>query len=160
MTLTNLGVIHFVARQHDECIHICKKALEIDPSYAGSYGMLAFAHHARGELTDALHWLEQGTKVTPMFAMRGWAYGLAGRADDVNQVLRSLQELSVHYYVSPWHFVTVYTGSGDVEAWRKALRASYEERSNGVVMIKVLPIFDSWRSDPVYQEVVRKLGLP
>jgi hypothetical protein len=75
-------------------------------------------------------------------------------------MVRGLEQLSTQYYVSPWLFVTIYTGSGDVEAWRKALRESYEERSNGLVMIKVLPIFDAWRSDPVYQDIVRKLAFP
>jgi serine/threonine protein kinase/tetratricopeptide (TPR) repeat protein len=160
MTLTNLGVINFVARQYDECIRVCKKALEIDPGYANSYGMLAFAHQAKGELTEALNWLERATAITPMLTVRGWAYGLAGRTNDVISMVRGLEQLSTQYYVSPWLFVTIYTGSGDVEAWRKALRESYEDRSNGLVMIKALPIFDAWRSDPVYQDIVRKLAFP
>jgi hypothetical protein len=35
----------------------------------------------------------------------------------------------------------------------------YEERA-ALIPIKVIPVFDRWRSDPVYQEVVDKLALP
>jgi hypothetical protein len=65
-----------------------------------------------------------------------------------------------HHYVSPWLFALVYGGGDDVEAWRKAIRDSYAERANGLVLIKAIPLFDRWRSDPVYQEIVGKLALP
>jgi len=40
------------------------------------------------------------------------------------------------------------------------MHGSYEERANGLVLMKALPLFDSMRSDPVYQEIARKVGLP
>ena len=51
-----------------------------------------------------------------------------------------------------------YWGLGDIEAWRKAMWESYEERSNSLVFLKVVTAWDPVRSDPVFQELARKIG--
>ena len=156
--LTSLGFMNYQARNYDECINVCKKALELDPADGNACIFLGFAYQAKGSLVEAIAWIEKSPPYT--FAARGWIYGLAGRRDEAAKMIDSLQERSRSQYVSPWHFVGVYTGTGDVQAWRQALRQSFDERANGLVELKVFPLFDAWRSDPVYQEIVRKMGLP
>jgi hypothetical protein len=58
------------------------------------------------------------------------------------------------------HFALLYAGVGDVEAWKKAMLAAYEDRSNGIVLLRVLPQFKPLHSDPGFQEIVRKVGFP
>jgi hypothetical protein len=36
---------------------------------------------------------------------------------------------------------------------------SYEERSVGLVFLRAFPHFEPLRADPVFQEIVRKIGL-
>lgn len=43
--------------------------------------------------------------------------------------------------------------------WRKAMWDSYEERSVGLVFLRAFPHFEPLRADPVFQEIVRKIGL-
>jgi hypothetical protein len=118
------------------------------------------AHQARGENAEALAWVEKMPRLGLAVAARGLIYGLAGQPDVVKETLGELEALAHHHYVSPWLFALVYSGGDDVEAWRKAIRDSYAERANGLVLIKAIPLFDRWRSDPVYQEIVGKLALP
>ena len=40
------------------------------------------------------------------------------------------------------------------------MQEACEHRSNGLVFLKVHPVYDPVRSNPVYQELVRKIGLP
>jgi hypothetical protein len=75
-------------------------------------------------------------------------------------MLDELKEQTKRAYVSPTHFALLYCGTGDVEAWRKAIWAAYEERSGRLLFLKVLPFWDRMRTDPVYHEIVRKIGLP
>ena len=93
-------------------------------------------------------------------ALRGWAAGLAGQVDGVNEALRSVEALAARQYVSPWVFLCIHTGIRHVDAWRTVLRDCYEQRVSAIIMLRTLPLFDTWRSDPVYQEVVAKLNLP
>src|SRR6185295_17026426 len=121
--VAQVGFMNYLARRYDEAIEACKKALEIDSTFSGSYHFMAFAYQAKGELSEAIEWLEKAAKVMPMnFGPRGWIYGLAGRRDDALRMLDSLKELSGRQYLSPWQFMTIYTGTRDVAAWRKALR--------------------------------------
>jgi hypothetical protein len=55
---------------------------------------------------------------------------------------------------------SIHAALGDKDASRKALREAYEERSSAIVLFKVVPWMDPIRSDPVFQEVVGKVGLP
>ena len=159
-TIMNLGLVNFTARRYDECISVCRRALEIDPSFLLSYGFLAQAHQAKGQSAEALELVDRAPRVPAFLALRGWAYGLAGRTDIVDEVLKGLEPLSAQQYVSPFLFAVVHMGSGRVDEWRRAMRDCYEQRASGLVMSKVSPLFDSWRSDPVYTEIVDKLALP
>jgi len=85
---------------------------------------------------------------------------MVGRTEDAKRRLEELQELAKHEYVSPHHFAMINLGLGDMEEVRKHLWAAYEERANPVVLFKVAPAFDPLRSDPVFQEIIKKVGLP
>jgi len=37
---------------------------------------------------------------------------------------------------------------------------AYEDRANGLVFLKLFPQFEPMLSDSVFQELVRKIGLP
>jgi len=74
-------------------------------------------------------------------------------------MLHELTELAQHAYVSPQAFAWIYQGLGDMESWRKTMHACLEERS-GLLALLYAPYYDSVRSDPFFQELVRNVGLP
>jgi hypothetical protein len=49
---------------------------------------------------------------------------------------------------------------GNMAEYRKQLWAAYEDRANSFAVFKVGPIFDPFRSDPDFQEIINKVGLP
>ena len=75
-------------------------------------------------------------------------------------MLKELTELAKEQYVSPYHFFIIHLGLGDVDASRKTMWEMYEERVGHVILAKVAPVWDDMRSDPVFQEIIRKVGLP
>jgi hypothetical protein len=87
-------------------------------------------------------------------------YGCAGRKDDALRLLGELQEVSKRMYVNPFFFAIVHLGMGDTENARKMMQAAFEDRSTWLVGLKVAPVWDRARSDPFFQELVRKVGLP
>ena len=76
------------------------------------------------------------------------------------RMLKELEELTKQHYVSPFFSFSIYAVLGDKDAWRKALWEAYEERASSIVLFNVLPWMDPIRSDPVFQEVIGKVGLP
>jgi hypothetical protein len=53
----------------------------------------------------------------------------------------------------------IHTGLGDNERALEWLAKAYEERTGGLLLLKVEPIFDSLRSDPRFVKLTRRLGL-
>jgi hypothetical protein len=51
-------------------------------------------------------------------------------------------------------------GLGDRERWQNAMTEAFHERIGGLVFLQVCPQFDAVRSDPFFQELCRKIGLP
>ena len=49
---------------------------------------------------------------------------------------------------------------GDLEAWRKAVWETYEDRSTQLGFFKALPSLDPVKSDPFFKDIVRRVGLP
>jgi len=48
---------------------------------------------------------------------------------------------------------------GEKEQALTWLQKAYEERAGGITFIKVNPTFDGLRSDPRFQELLRRVGL-
>ena len=149
--------------KYDEAIIEANNAIELNPSFPPPYLALCIAYQRKGELTKAIEYAEKAASVVRLpltLSMQGWIYAVAGRHDDAIRVLDELKEMARNTHVAPIHFATIHAGIGDVEAWRKAMWDAYEERINGLVFLKALPQFEPMRSDPVFQELVRKIGLP
>ena len=158
-----VGTALVFSGKYDEAIIEANNAIELNPSFPPPYLALCIAYQRKGELTKAIEYAEKAASVVRLpltLSMQGWIYAVAGRHDDAIRVLDELQQLARNTHVAPIHFATIHAGIGDVEAWRKAMLDSYEERSNGLVFLKAFPQFEPMRSDPVFQELVRKIGLP
>src|SRR5262249_34536277 len=156
------GLVLCFSRRYDEAIEVFKKALEIDPHFPGSYAGLASSYQLKGQLAEAIAWAEKPAflaKLAAMLSLRGFLYALAGRHTDAMHMMDELNELSKNQYVSPYHFFIIHFGLGDLNAWRKAAWEAYEEHSNSVAFFKVFSAFDPIRSDALFQEIMRRVGL-
>jgi hypothetical protein len=49
---------------------------------------------------------------------------------------------------------------GDKECAFRWLEKGFEERDDLMINLKVEPVFDRIRTDPRYQELVRRVGIP
>jgi tetratricopeptide (TPR) repeat protein len=151
------------ARRYDEAIATIRKGLEIDSTFVPARLALAMAYQGNGDTAKAVEYAEGLTAIASLpsvIYLKGWLYGITGRREDALRMFEELKEQAKIRYVAPIHFAVIYAGMGDIDAWRKAMWASYEQRVTSMTLLRVLPFFDSVRSDPVYEEIVRKIGLP
>ncbi len=159
---TLLGQVLYWCRRFDEAQVALTKALEIDPNYPTALAFTGFVHAARNQWPEAVAFLEKTVSIFPhpnFIGLMAWAYGRVGRREDALRVLDRLTERSKHTYVSPLAVAWVYQGLEDMEPWRKWMQATFDERS-GLMAFLNAPWNDHVRSDPFFQELVRKVGLP
>jgi tetratricopeptide (TPR) repeat protein len=159
---TLLGIILYRARRYDEAIRACQKALELDPSHPNALWFQALAHEQKGELPEAIAKLKKTVSLSdaPLYrALLANAYARAGERAKALSVLDELKALSQQRYVSPLDIAVVYTGLGDRNSAFQWLERAYQERTMRIQELPD-PIFDSLRSDPHFQDLMRRIGLP
>jgi hypothetical protein len=68
--------------------------------------------------------------------------------------------MSKSHYIWPWHQAPVAFEFGDVAEFRRLLMDCYHERANLLIFLNIAPWADPIRSDPVVQDIIKKMALP
>lgn len=161
---TNLGWILYFARKYDEAIDQYQKAIDHDPDLFRPHRLLGLVFLKRNQPGQAITAIQQSVDLSGGSAEEkaylGYAYGVAGRRADALKVLRELQEQSEHKYVSPYLMALVAMGLGNKDQALAFLKQAYDARSVNVIYLTVEPIFDALRSDPRFNDLLRRVGLP
>ena len=97
---------------------------------------------------------------TLMLSVLGNAYAAAGRLSEAGSILEELHELSRQQEVPAFYFAIVYVALGEKERTIEALQQAYAERFGLLVFLKVEPMWDPLRSDPRFQDLVRRMNFP
>ena len=75
-------------------------------------------------------------------------------------MLHELKNLSKRTYVSAFEVALVYAGLRDRRAAFAWLQKACDERARLPLFLKMDPAWDSLRSDPRFQHLVSRIGLP
>jgi len=156
------GLLYYRARRYDESIVQCQKALEIDPYYCNAMWFMALSLEQKGQVSASIAQLEKAVSIAgaPLFtALLGRAYALTGEKTKALEILDGLMTLSQQRYVSPFDIAVVQIGLGDLTPAFQRLEEAYEQRVFRIIEL-TMPMFDSLRSDPRWQSLVRRIGLP
>jgi tetratricopeptide (TPR) repeat protein len=147
--------LYFVGRC-EESIEAARTALALDPGHTDAYWILRDCYRSTGRLDEAAEaaarlFVEVGSMdaaedVRAAYDSRGWA---------------GLLEAELEFYLEasayPWA-AGCYAELGRVDEAFEALFTAAEVRSPTMIMVKVLPTLEPLRSDPRWDEVLRRLG--
>jgi tetratricopeptide (TPR) repeat protein len=160
--IAHFALILYRARRYEESIAQCQNALEIDPHYANALWFQALSLEQKGALQEAIESLEKAVRLTqgPHFrALLGRAYALNGERTKAIEILDELTALSHQQYISPFDIAVVCAGLGDLTSTFQLLEQAYQQRVFRIIEL-TFPMFDNLRSDPRWQDLVRRIGLP
>jgi len=144
-----------------KCAKVVEKALDIGPNYPTALTFLALVLVIRNQLAEADALQARIHVKSPYFlAQRGWFDAMAGRRNDALQILEELNVHSRTSYISPTILALVHMGLGDIEAFKKYLQLSFEERDPLLLFLLVDPGVDSAPFEPFADELRRKIVLP
>jgi TolB-like protein/DNA-binding winged helix-turn-helix (wHTH) protein/Tfp pilus assembly protein PilF len=156
------GFILECARRYDEAIEQLRRVIAMDQNHFQAHWYLGHTYAANGQISEAIEESEKAVAIsrTPgALGFLGMHYGLAGRRDEAEKVLNELLALNRHRYVTPPAFVHVYLGLGDKEKAFFWLEKAFQDRSNYMAYLKPLPANDPLRSDPRFNELLRRMNL-
>jgi predicted Zn-dependent protease len=96
---------------------------------------------------------------TNELAALGHAYAVSHQAGEAKKILDQLKERSQQTYVQPSLIALIHVGLGDKNQAFDWLQKAYDDRSAGLLYLKVDPAFDGVRPDPRFLDLIRKVGL-
>jgi TolB-like protein/DNA-binding winged helix-turn-helix (wHTH) protein/tetratricopeptide (TPR) repeat protein len=154
-----LGWEYLVARRHDEAIDQFKKTLELDPNYRYARAMLALSYTLKRKYPEAFAEYKKLEGYSSEVNV-GFLYAAMGKRDEALKVIENVKTLSTHAYVDPYDMAAPYAGLADKDQAMKWLNKAYEERSAQMTHLKVEAVFDNLRSDPRFQDLLRRMNFP
>jgi len=93
-------------------------------------------------------------------AALGHTYAVWGKRAEAERVLNELKESSKQGYISAYSIAAIHAGLGEKDQAFIWLEKAYEERSGWLIWLRAEPISDPLRSDPRFQDLLRRVGLP
>jgi serine/threonine-protein kinase len=147
--------VFFFARRYSEAIAESRRTLELDPSYVLAYQMIGQCYEQQGHLNEAI---EMYLRSAPSGGSLGRTYALAGRTEEARKILSDLRRRYEEGHARAMDVASVYVGLGDLEQAFQWLENACERREY-LVLLKVGPGFDPLRSDPRFDQLLRKVGL-
>ncbi len=161
---TDLARMFYYTRDYDRSLEQYRAALDMDPNFSPTHFGLAHVYQQKGLFEEAISELQTGTRLsgdsTYALAKLGHGYAVAGKIDEARAVLTQLSELSKEKYVSPYDMAIVHVGLKENDQAFAWLEKAFEHRSLWLGYLKVEPQLDPLRTDPRFQELVRRVGLP
>jgi serine/threonine protein kinase/lipoprotein NlpI len=158
----HLGWHYVMARQAEQAIAQCQKALEVGNTYWGHY-YLGQAYEQKARYNEAIAEFNKALGIsegsTEAIAALGHAYAVSGKRREAQHVLDDLDSLSKRQYVSLGYKAIIYAGLGDKEQAFKWLQYAYEEGSGWLIYLNVDPRYDPIRSDPRFPTLLLSVNL-
>ena len=164
LTNSALGWLLCLTPQYDQAIEQERKTLELFPESDSAALDLAWAYEQKGLFPEALAEYQRAERLSPdtpkMSATLRQGYLKAGAKGYWESKLQLFRAQSKREYVPPYFFAVTYASLGDRDRAMEWLEKEYQEGHDGVVYLKVDPHFDSLRSDPRFQAMVRRMNFP
>lgn len=162
-TNLNLARIFYFARQYDESIAQCHKTIEMFPQYLIAHRRLGIVYGEKKRFSEAEAEFKKALTISPTdsetISAMAYAYSEAGRIDDARRLLEELTRFAAENYVSPYSMARVHIGLDEIDNAFECLETTFQERHGILTYLKVEPMFDRIRSDPRFNDLLRRMGL-
>jgi non-specific serine/threonine protein kinase len=152
------------AGEHKRAIEQLRKAIDLDPRFVYAHLALARAYAACGEFEASTEAAQRAVALSG-----GWSLAksflantlaAAGKTDDARKLLEEIKRAPGPDYLSPPFIAAVYGLLGDKDEAFAELEKAFERRLSGFIAIQIYPWFEPLRSDPRFQDLLRRMNFP
>jgi TolB-like protein/DNA-binding winged helix-turn-helix (wHTH) protein/Flp pilus assembly protein TadD len=158
----DLAELLALAHSYDESIRQSRKTIEMDPNFALARNQLAQAYLQKHMYDEAVAELQKAVQLSgdspTCIANLARAYVASGKRSEAVKLLGDLTKRSNPGYSNASEIAMIYASLGDTGQAMNWLEKGYEERFNPGVLLR--PGFDPLRSDPRFQSLLHRIGLP
>jgi eukaryotic-like serine/threonine-protein kinase len=153
----------FFQQKYDEAIAHLEQTLARDSTYAPARSLLARALAERGRYSEALEHLRlaaPGMTRGVNLSFIAYVQARSGDTRAADATMAQVEKLRSGEFVPPYYDALVYTAEGRSRKALDALDRAYREQDSTLVGLMIDPRFERLRSEPRYQELVKRMHFP
>ncbi len=160
---TSLAWNYYASHEPDKAIEQLKKTLEIDQNYSPARRLLEICYEQKQMFKEAVAEWQKAFTLTnnpELAAVIGQDFETSGYKEVLQDWLAGLEEEAKHEYVSPYEVASGLARVGEKDQVFVWLEKAFQERDSRIVALRVEPVFETLRSDPRFQDLVKRIGFP
>jgi serine/threonine protein kinase/Tfp pilus assembly protein PilF len=149
--------------RNQEALDAAQKALELNPNFNQALCWLGFLYSEKGLFAEAVAAHQKLSTVSPPWRLAlARTYAQAGRQDEARKMLAECLagEPKPTGAWDGWFLGEAYAALGEKDEAFRWLEAAVKERMTFIPWIRQNPAYAPLRSDPRFEELVRRMKLP
>jgi TolB-like protein/DNA-binding winged helix-turn-helix (wHTH) protein/Tfp pilus assembly protein PilF len=159
-----VGYLYYHEHDYDGALMQFRKTLEMYPDSPEAHNALADAYRQKGLYQQAVTEYQRGDQLSGRsaeeVAASRRAFEKSGIRGYWQEQVRSGKADRKRGYVDPYAVAVSYACLEDKDQTLEWLEKGYEERSSSLVLVKRDPQLDFLRSDPRFDALLKRIGLP
>jgi tetratricopeptide (TPR) repeat protein len=159
----DLSWVLLMARRYEQALLESQTVVERQPDFGYARAVLGLSYAENGRYAEAVTEAQTATRLDDsplMLALLVQVHALARNRSEAMKVLQAMEQLTEMHYVCSYEVATAYVLLKEKDQAFRWLDKAVEERSDCMVALAVDPRLDSLRSDPRFQRLQRRVGLP
>ena len=159
----DLSWVLLMARRYDQALLESQTVVRRQPDFGYAHGVLGLSYAENGRYTEAVTEAQSATRLDDspfMLALLVQMHAFARNRTEAMKGLQEMEQLAKKRYVCSYEVATAYVLLGEKNQAFRWFDKAVEDRSDCMVALAVDPRLDSLRSDPRFQDLQRRVGLP
>ena len=156
----NATFIYYYARQYDQALSQIQRAAALEPNPMEIVFPLGVVYVEKGMYEQAIAEFQKIGEQPHAIGHAGNAYARMGRTAEARNAILKLQAHVQKDGIGRYEIALVYAGLGDKDHAFEWLDKSFAAHDKGLTYLKIDPCLDPLRSDPRFQDLVRRVGFP
>src|SRR5580658_6640116 len=151
-----------VAHRFDEAVEQSEKVLKMDANFAAGHYELGQALTQKGMYDGAIAEFRKAIELSghsgAFDSNLGYAYAVSGRKEEALKIVDDLESRHAENHSVDADIALIYVGLDDRDEAISRLNKAFDARFKASILRR--PAFDPLRSDPRFQDLLRRMGLP
>jgi DNA-binding winged helix-turn-helix (wHTH) protein/tetratricopeptide (TPR) repeat protein len=156
----SLANVLYLARNYDEAIRYCERALALEPNFLDALVLLGLSYEQKGMLPEAIDQFRKAkdanAESTEPLELLAHTCAISGQKDEARALLTELQSSRKPNSLHPYHVALIYAALNQKDQAFEWLAKPYANWTERLRMLRFDPRMDSLKADSRFAAIVQR----